>query len=117
MITMLCIAIIVLGIVGFVKSPLQEQPNITYPTITVNTDLPGANANTVNQTVTKPIEKTLNSISNLQTINSASSPGTSKIVLNFALGTNMSETYNQVENSLNHIRDILPQNVHPPLFL
>lgn len=115
MTTMLCLLIIAAGILGYLKVPLQEQPNINYPAITITTLLPGGNAESINETLTKPIEKQMNSLANIQDISAYSEPGKSSVTINFALGTDMNAAYNQLENKLNHIQDQLPRDTRPPL--
>jgi HAE1 family hydrophobic/amphiphilic exporter-1 len=115
MTTMLCILIVVAGILGYLNIPLQEQPNITYPAITITTILPGGNADTINQTLTKIIEKQMNTLPGLQTIESYSEPGKSSVTVSFKLGTDMNAAYNRLENKLNHVRDQLPKDIQPPL--
>ena len=115
MTTMLCILIVAAGIMSYLKIPLQDQPNITFPALTITTLLPGGNANIINESVTKPIEKQMNTLARIQTLSSSSESGKSTVTINFQLGTNMNASYNQIANKLNHIRDTLPKDIQPPL--
>jgi HAE1 family hydrophobic/amphiphilic exporter-1 len=115
MATIISLLFIFVGLVSFFRIPVQQSPNITYPTIIVNTILPGGNADIVNQTITKPIEKELNTVTDIQTITSASEQGKSTITLSFNLGTNMTDAYNAVQNVLGQVSAILPKEAKPPV--
>ena len=115
MTTMLCILIVAAGIMSYLTIPLQDQPNITFPALTITTLLPGGNANMINETVTKPIEKQMNTLARIQTLSSSSESGKSTVTINFKLGTDMNAAYNHIANKLNHIRDTLPTDIQPPL--
>lgn len=115
MTTMLCLLIVAAGILSYLEIPLQDEPNITFPALTITTLLPGGNANMINESVTKVIEKQMNTLPKLETLSSYSESGKSSVTVNFKLGTNMNAAYNQIANKLNHIRDILPTDIQPPL--
>lgn len=115
MTTMLCILIVAAGVLSYLTIPLQDQPNITYPALTITTLLPGGNADIINESVTKPIEKQMNTLPGIQTLSSYSESGKSSVTINFKLGTDMNAAYNQIANKLNHIRNTLPKDIQPPL--
>jgi HAE1 family hydrophobic/amphiphilic exporter-1 len=115
MVMMLCLSIIIIGVICFFYVPLQEQPNINYPAITITTMLPGGDSESINQTITKPIEKEMNSLPNVRSIDSYSEPNKSSVTVNFALGTEMNAAYNRLENKLNHVRAELPKDTRAPL--
>jgi HAE1 family hydrophobic/amphiphilic exporter-1 len=115
MATMLALLIVAAGIIAYLFIPLQDQPNVTFPAITVTTLLPGGNANSINQTVTKPIEKELNTLPRVQSISAYSEAGKSSVTVHFLLGTDMNASYNRLENKLNHIRSQLPHDTRPSL--
>jgi len=112
---MLSAILVIFGIISFFKIGLQETPNITFPEITVTTYLPGANPNLVNQTVTKPIEGVLNTISGVQHISSTSTQGKSEVDLQFAIGADMNAAFMQTQSLLNQVRDTLPEDAKSPV--
>ncbi|WP_162262161.1 efflux RND transporter permease subunit [Legionella oakridgensis] len=89
--------------------------DITFPVITVTTDLPGGDSEIINETITKPIEVVLNTIAGIKTINSSSSPGESKVELQFALGTNMDAVFNEVQSKLNQVTGQFPAGTKSPV--
>lgn len=115
MAVMLSLFIVLVGIIGYLHTQTQDQPNVNYPVITVKTYLPGGNPTIVNDSVTKPMEKQFNTIPGVKTIQSRSIPGQSTIEITFELGKNMDMAYNEVVNRINHVRSQLPYDAKPPL--
>lgn len=108
MAVMISLFFILVGIISFVFIPIQETPNITYPVISITTNMPGGSPSIINQMITKPIESQINAINGLQEVSSQSTPGKSVVDMTFKLGTNMGLTYAQVESKLNEISNEMP---------
>src|SRR5262249_34379008 len=83
--TLLFIAIIVLGLIGYSALPVAPLPSVDFPTIQVTTSFPGASPDVVETSITAPLEHHFGQISGLTSMNSSSSAGTSQITLQFAL--------------------------------
>ncbi|KTC65060.1 multidrug efflux transporter (plasmid) [Legionella adelaidensis] len=115
MAVMISAAIVIFGLISYFSVGIQANPNITYPVISVNTDLPGGDPEVINETITKPIEAALNTIAGVKNINSTSSPGTSSIELKFALGTNMDAAFNEVQSKMNQVFGLFPTGTRPPI--
>ena len=75
--TVMNIAIIIFGLVGFSFLALREYPAIDPPIIMVQTSYTGANAEVIQSQITEPLEKSINGIPGIRTINSSSSVGIS----------------------------------------
>src|SRR6476659_10448390 len=84
--SLLMVAIVLAGIVGFRFLPLAALPQVDYPTIQVQTLYPGASPEVMSRTVTAPLEKQFGQMSGLQRISSTSAAGVSIITLQFGLG-------------------------------
>lgn len=110
---MLSFLFILFGVLSYFKIPVQENPDITFPTITIKTEMPGANAALINQTITKPIEKVVNSISGIQSVTSSSKSGESIVTVNFNLGTDLNAAYNEIESNLQQVSR--PQDAKAPV--
>lgn len=111
---MLAVLFIVLGFIGYSRISVQAQPNVNYPILTITTEYPGADAELIDQVVTKPLEQSFNTVGNIKTINSYSETGKSSITISFNFGTDMQKAYDQVSSQINIVQSTLPQDVHYP---
>ena len=75
------ILIIVLGVVSFTRMSTDLLPNISLPYVIVMTTYPGASPETVEMTVTKPVESSMATVSNIKEISSVSSENYSMVIL------------------------------------
>lgn len=109
------VAAVVFGWVAFGNLATDLLPDITYPSLTVRTDLPGAAPVEVENLVTRPIEDAVGVVSNLVRVSSSSRAEVSEVVLEFAWGTSMDFAALDVRERLDVIR--LPQDAEPPVLL
>ena len=79
--TVMNLAIIIFGLVGFSFLALREYPAIDPPIINVQTTYSGANSQVIQNQITEPLEKSINGIPGIRTINSSSSVGSSNITV------------------------------------
>ena len=94
--TVMNIAIIIFGLVGYSFLALREYPAIDPPIISVQTSYSGANSEVIQSQITEPLEKAINGIPGIRTINSSSSVGNSNISIEFNLGVNLETAANDV---------------------
>jgi multidrug efflux pump len=87
--SLLMVAILLLGILGFRQLPVSALPEIEAPSLVVTTQYPGASASTMASLITTPLERNLGQISGLSMMSSDSSAGLSTIVLQFAMNRNI----------------------------
>lgn len=114
--TSLCfVAVIILGLFSLTKLPIDLYPDIETNTIMVVTMYPGANANDIEQNVTKPLENALNSVEHLKHINSTSRENTSVITLEFEFGYNIDVLTNSVRDKLDMVKSALPDDAENPI--
>lgn len=111
---MVTIAIIVLGVISFMRLAIDLFPDITFPTVTVITTYEGASPQDVETTVTRRIEKAVSTINNVKTISSRSREGLSVVGIEFNWGTNMDVASTDVQQRINQILDHLPEGVELP---
>src|SRR5215469_16513898 len=83
---LIALGVVVFGAAALRSLPVSSLPEIDYPTIVVQADLPGASPETMAATVVAPLEHALGSIRDLTEMHSFSQYGTASIVLRFALG-------------------------------
>ena len=108
---------VVFGMVAFTKLPVRRLPNVNYPFVKVSISDPGANAATVAQTVTTPVEKALSSESGVVTMTGTSSPGRSTVSLQFVGGTNVDQKAASISLALQRLARALPPTASPPAIL
>ena len=112
--TVMNIAIIIFGLVGFSFLALREYPAIDPPIIMVQTSYTGANAEVIQSQITEPLEKGINGIPGIRTINSSSSVGNSNITVEFNLGVNLETAANDVRDKVSQAMRSLPQDITSP---
>ncbi len=108
------IAIIVMlaGLLSILKLPVAQYPTIAPPAITISATYPGADAKTVQDSVTQVIEQNMNGLDGLLYMSSASdSSGTVQITLTFDADTDADIAQVQVQNKLQLAMPLLPQEV------
>ncbi|RTF87705.1 multidrug efflux RND transporter permease AcrD [Serratia marcescens] len=108
------IAIIVMlaGVLAIMKLPIAQYPTIAPPAVSISANYPGADAKTVQDTVTQIIEQNMNGIDNLMYMSSTSdSSGSVTITLTFESGTDPDIAQVQVQNKLSLATPLLPQEV------
>src|SRR5690349_10505725 len=83
--TLITLAIVLAGILGFAKLSVAPLPQVDFPTIAVTAQLPGASPNTVATSVAEPLERHLGLIADLAEMTSESTVGQVRITLQFNL--------------------------------
>ena len=115
--TLLAIAVLLVGVLGYLKLPVSSLPQVDFPTIQVTTRLPGANPQTMAALVTAPLERQLGQIPSLANMNSASSFGFSRITLRFDLDRDIDGAAQDVQAAINAANSTLPRDLpYPPVF-
>jgi len=108
----LAILLSLLGVLSILRLPLTPYPTIAPPSISVDASYPGADARTVEDSVTQVIEQNMNSLDDLlYTSAHSTSNGQVNITLTFASGTNPDIAQVQVQNRLQAVVPLLPQIV------
>jgi multidrug efflux pump len=108
------IAIMIVGLVGFSYLPLSALPEVDYPTIQVQTFLPGASPEVMTTTVTAPLERQFGEMPGLNQMTSASSGGASVITLQFDLSLGLDVAEQEVQAAINAASNLLPQDLPAP---
>lgn len=110
--TVLALLIVVAGLVTLNILPVAQFPEITPPTVQVSAVYPGANAETVAQTVGIPIEQQVNGVDGMLYMSSnSSSSGAYSLTITFAVGTNIDMATVQVQNRVSIAQSSLPEPV------
>ncbi|HSJ02218.1 MAG TPA: efflux RND transporter permease subunit, partial [Verrucomicrobium sp.] len=106
------IVITLLGGLAFMQLPVSQYPEVVPPTVVVSATYPGANAETLADTVATPLEQEINGVENMQYLSSSStSDGRLSITVTFALGTDLNQAQVLVQNRVNAALPRLPEEV------
>lgn len=110
--TVLSLLIVIFGIIGLIKLPIEQYPDITPPIVTISASYPGANATTVSQAVATPIEQELNGTPGMiyMESNSSNSGGLS-INVTFDLNTDIDLAAVEIQNRVKLAESRLPAEV------
>ncbi|OFX33208.1 MAG: hypothetical protein A2Z07_03915, partial [Armatimonadetes bacterium RBG_16_67_12] len=111
---MIFLAVAFLGIIAFGRLPVDLLPDISFPTLSVTTNYPGAGPQEVEREVTILLENTLATVPGLTEIFSSSVEGRSSITLRFPWGTDLDAAANDVRPAIDRVRSRLPDNAETP---
>lgn len=111
---MFVLALIVLGWQSRSRMPQEYNPKIDIPYVTIVTTYTGAGPNEMETLVSQPIEKSVSSIGGLKNVTSTSQDGTSTVVLEFELGTNLETAAADARDKVSAIRQSLPKDADEP---
>jgi len=115
--TLLMVAIMLMGFVGYHFLPISALPQVDYPTIVVRTFYPGASAEVMMTSVTAPLEGQMGQMAGLEQMTSKSSAGASVITLRFSLSTALDVAEQEVQAAINAANALLPSALPaPPIY-
>jgi multidrug efflux pump len=115
--SLLMLAIVLAGLVGFRFLPLSALPQVDYPTIQVQTLYPGASPEVMSNTVTAPLEGQFGQMSGLDRMSSTSAAGVSVITLQFSLNLSLDVAEQEVQAAINASGSLLPADLPaPPIY-
>ncbi|HMO27977.1 efflux RND transporter permease subunit [Enterovirga sp.] len=115
--SLLAVAILICGVLGYLKLPVASLPQVDFPTIQVTTRLPGANPDTVASTITAPLERQFGQIPALAGMSSNSSFGLSQVTLQFELDRDIDSAAQDVQSAINAAGSTLPRTLpFPPTY-
>jgi multidrug efflux pump len=115
--TLLMIAILVVGMIGYKQLPLAALPEVSYPTIQVQTFYPGASPEVITSAITAPLEKQFGQMPGLNQMSSTSSAGASVITMQFTLALAIDIAEQEVQAAISGAQNLLPQDLPaPPIY-
>ncbi len=115
--SLLALAILIGGWLGYSLLPISALPQVDFPTIEITTQLPGANPDTVASLITAPLERQLGQIASLTTMTSTSAFGLSEITLQFDLTRDIDSAAQDVQSAINAAGSSLPRGLpYPPVY-
>ncbi|MBM7685416.1 efflux RND transporter permease subunit [Defluviitalea raffinosedens] len=114
---MVVFIVILLGIVSIGRLPVDLLPSFELPYALVMTSYNGAGPQEIESLITKPLEATVGTVSNLKNITSTSSNGSSMIFVEFNDGTDMDVAMLNMREKIDMIKDFLPEDAEDPMVM
>ena len=108
---------VVLGVVSFTRMTTDLLPNLSLPYVIVMTTYPGASPETVETVVTKPVESSMATVSNIESISSVSSENYSMVILEFSQSTDMNAVSLEIRENLDQIKSYWDDSVGNPIIM
>ena len=109
--TLLAIGLFLLGVVAYGVLPVAATPNVDFPMIMVQASRPGADPAIMASTVAAPLERRLGTIAGLEQITSTSSLGSTRIMMQFAIGRDVDRSARDVQAAINASMADLPTDL------
>ncbi|MBN1189398.1 MAG: efflux RND transporter permease subunit [Dehalococcoidales bacterium] len=113
-ITMILLAITLVGVLSYLSMGVELYPNISAPVVMVSVSFPGASPQDVETLVTKPLERQLATVSGVDTISSTSNLGSSRVMISFVTGYDLQQGAQQVRERLDSVERLLPSGTGSP---
>ena len=116
MTSLLMIAVLIFGTLGYFSLPVSELPNVDFPTITVSAKLPGGDPETMASAVATVLENQFSTIAGIDSMTSTSSQGSTQITLQFNLDRNIDAAAQDVQSAIaGSLRKLPPDLPDPPV--
>ncbi|HEY2890811.1 MAG TPA: efflux RND transporter permease subunit [Dongiaceae bacterium] len=116
MTSLLMIAVLIFGTLGYFSLPVSELPNVDFPTITVSAKLPGGDPETMASAVATVLENQFSTIAGIDSMTSTSSQGSTQITLQFDLDRNIDAAAQDVQSAIaGSLRKLPPDLPDPPV--
>jgi multidrug efflux pump len=109
--TLLTLALVLAGIIGFRLLPVAPLPQVDFPTINVSAGLPGASPETMASAVATPLERQFTRIAAITEMTSTSFLGSTSVALQFDLSRDINGAARDVQSAINAATGQLPSNL------
>ena len=111
---MLVLAMALFGAIAYKQLPVNDLPQVDFPTLRISASLPGANPETMANTVATPLERQLATVAGIESMSSQSGQGSTSITLQFELARDIDAAAQDVQTALAQAARNLPQGMDPP---
>ncbi|MEX0871534.1 MAG: efflux RND transporter permease subunit, partial [Aquisalimonadaceae bacterium] len=115
MAVMLSAVLVLFGVIGYQQVGTDRIPNIDFPVVTVVVAQPGADPEIIDASITSVVERAVNTVPGIDSIQSTSSPGTASVVITFDLNKDVDIAFNEVQAKVNEVRQQLPADAEDPV--
>jgi len=103
------------GIVAFIRLPINENPDITFPLVTVTVSEPGAAPTEIDTQIVQKVEGSISSIGNIKRMTSLSMEGEAYTAVEFQIGTPVDRAVADVRDAVSKVRSQLPEGIQEPI--
>jgi len=114
MTTLVMLALVVAGIIGYRMLPVSDLPTVDFPTISVSASLPGASPETMAAAVATPLEKEFSTIAGIDNMTSSSSLGSTRVTIQFNLDRDIDAAAQDVQSAIAAVTRRLPKDMPTP---
>jgi HAE1 family hydrophobic/amphiphilic exporter-1 len=112
--TLIMVAILLFGCIGYKLLPVSDLPSVDFPTINVSASLPGASPETMASSIATPLERQFSTIAGVDSMTSTNAQGVTNITLVFSLDRNIDAAAQDVQSMISKAAKLLPQNMPAP---
>ncbi|HZR36017.1 MAG TPA: efflux RND transporter permease subunit [Nevskia sp.] len=113
--TMVMVALLVLGVSSYLRLPVEQMPDVSNPTVSLQIEYPGGSPEALENDVVKPIENQINSVDGVKRIYATMREGVAYIQIEFRLDVNVDTATQEVRDKIAQIRPTFPRDVKDPL--
>ena len=111
------VSLLFFGIASYFQLPVNDLPNVDYPTIQVKASLPGASPETMASSVALPLEKQFSTIDGVESMSSSNTTGSTTITITFSLNRSMDAVTQDVSSAISAAQRRLPEDLpYPPSY-
>jgi multidrug efflux pump len=112
---MLNLIVVLFGVVGYMRLPVRELPDVDPPIVTITTQYRGANAEVIEAEVTERIEQEVNTIPGIKTLTSISRDEVSLVTVRFELDRDVDLMAQDVRDRIARARPLMPEDIEEPI--
>jgi len=114
LILMIMIGVIAMGLLGYQAMRKEQNPDVSFGTLTILTVYPGANPDEVATLVSRPIEESVSGVNGIREVTSTSVEGRSVVIIQLELTTDVDVALNEVRSKVDSVTGQLPDSVEKP---
>jgi HAE1 family hydrophobic/amphiphilic exporter-1 len=111
---MVMLVVIILGGISLIRLPIDLMPDVTYPTLTVQTLYENASPEEIEELITRPVEEAMSAVPGVESVYSTSAEGTSNVRVTFFWGTDLDTASNDIRDRLDRVISRLPEDADRP---
>lgn len=116
-ISMVVMVIVILGFISYTRLGLDMFPDVELPYVSIVTTYPGVAAEDIEETVTRPLEQWVSTVTNVKEVKSISQEGVSILMVEFESGTNLDFAAQDIRDTIGLYEVFLPDNVSDPMVM
>jgi len=108
------VGLVIAGLFSFQSMEVQDMPDIEFPVVTISISQPGAAPSEIENQITQRVEASVQTLEGVERISSTASEGSSFTQIEFAIGSDINASVNEVESAISQIRGELPDGILEP---